>query len=144
MPLTITVNGSPYVVSADSAISLLYILRNDLGLNDPKFGCGVGQCGACKVLIGDQAIASCSIALGGIGDQPVTTLEGLGTVESPWLRINPDGTVDVFTGKVEVGQGTITARAQITAEKLDVEFERIRMRPTDTAHCPYAKAHQNS
>jgi len=50
-----------------------------------------------------------------------------------WLRINADGTVEVFTGKVEFGQGNITALAQITAEELDVEFERIRMRPTDTS-----------
>jgi nicotinate dehydrogenase subunit B len=53
-----------------------------------------------------------------------------------WLRINADGTVEVFTGKVEFGQGNITALAQITAEELDVEFERIRMRPTDTSHSP--------
>jgi nicotinate dehydrogenase subunit A len=83
MAIKITVNGSPYVVSADSATPLLYILRNDLGLNGPKFGCGLGQCGACKVLIGNQAVTSCSIAVGCIGDQPVTTLEGLGTVEKP-------------------------------------------------------------
>lgn len=53
-----------------------------------------------------------------------------------WLRINADGTVEVFTGKVEIGQGNITALAQIAAEELDVEFERIRMRPADTSHSP--------
>ena len=53
-----------------------------------------------------------------------------------WLRINPDGTVEVFTGKVELGQGAITALAQIAAEELDVAFERIRMRATDTAQSP--------
>ena len=53
-----------------------------------------------------------------------------------WLRINPNGTVEVFTGKVEFGQGNITALAQITADELDVGFERIRMRPTDTSHSP--------
>jgi len=53
-----------------------------------------------------------------------------------WLRINPDGTVEVFTGKVELGQGNTTALAQITAEELDVAFGRIRMRPTDTSHSP--------
>jgi nicotinate dehydrogenase subunit B len=53
-----------------------------------------------------------------------------------WLRINPDGTVEVFTGKVELGQGNTTALAQITAEELDVAFERIRMRPADTLHSP--------
>jgi nicotinate dehydrogenase subunit B len=53
-----------------------------------------------------------------------------------WLRINPDGTVEVSTGKVELGQGTTTALAQIVAEELDVSFARIRMRPVDTAHSP--------
>jgi nicotinate dehydrogenase subunit B len=53
-----------------------------------------------------------------------------------WLRINPDGTVEVFTGKVEYGQGAITALAQIAADELDVNFERIRMRPADTSHSP--------
>jgi Molybdopterin-binding domain of aldehyde dehydrogenase len=53
-----------------------------------------------------------------------------------WLRLNADGTVEVFTGKVEFGQGNITALAQITAEELDVGFGRIRMRPADTSHSP--------
>ena len=53
-----------------------------------------------------------------------------------WLRVNADGTFEVFTGKVEVGQGNITALAQITAEELGVGFERIRMRPADTSHSP--------
>src|SRR5579864_3915072 len=53
-----------------------------------------------------------------------------------WLLINTDGTVEVFTGKVELGQGNITALAQITADELDVGFERIRMRPADTSHSP--------
>ena len=53
-----------------------------------------------------------------------------------WLRINPEGTVDVFTGKVELGQGNTTALAQITADELDVAFGRIRMLPADTAHSP--------
>jgi nicotinate dehydrogenase subunit B len=53
-----------------------------------------------------------------------------------WLRINPEGTVEVFTGKVEYGQGAITALAQIAAEELDVTFERMRMRPADTSHSP--------
>ena len=83
MAIEVTVNGSRHVVSADSATPLLYILRNDLGLNGPKFGCGLGQCGACKVLIGNQAVTSCSIAVGDIGDQAITTLEGLGTVAKP-------------------------------------------------------------
>jgi CO/xanthine dehydrogenase Mo-binding subunit len=53
-----------------------------------------------------------------------------------WLRINPEGNIEVFTGKVELGQGNLTALAQIAAEELDVAFERVRMRPVDTTHSP--------
>jgi nicotinate dehydrogenase subunit A len=83
MSVTITVNGSIHSVSADPATPLLYVLRNDLALNGPKFGCGLAQCGACKVLLGKDAVPSCSIPLSGVGDQPIMTLEGLGTIENP-------------------------------------------------------------
>jgi nicotinate dehydrogenase subunit A len=83
MSVNITVNGNIHAVAADPDTPLLYILRNDLGLNGPKFGCGLAQCGACKVLLGKDAVPSCSIPLSGVGDQPITTLEGLGTIESP-------------------------------------------------------------
>jgi nicotinate dehydrogenase subunit A len=83
MSVNITVNGKTHTVSADPDTPLLYILRNDLGLNGPKFGCGLAQCGACKVLIGKDAVPSCSVPLAGVGDQPITTLEGLGTLDKP-------------------------------------------------------------
>jgi CO/xanthine dehydrogenase Mo-binding subunit len=53
-----------------------------------------------------------------------------------WLKINPEGNIEVFTGKVELGQGNLTALAQIAAEELDVAFDRVRMRPVDTSHSP--------
>jgi nicotinate dehydrogenase subunit A len=83
MSVSITVNGNTYTVSADPDTPLLYILRNDLGLNGPKFGCGLAQCGACKVIVGKEAVPSCSIPLAGVGDQAITTLEGLGTLDKP-------------------------------------------------------------
>jgi nicotinate dehydrogenase subunit A len=83
MSVNITVNGKTHTVSADPNTPLLYILRNDLGLNGPKFGCGLAQCGACKVIIGKDAVPSCSVPLAGVGDQPITTLEGLGTLDKP-------------------------------------------------------------
>jgi nicotinate dehydrogenase subunit A len=83
MSVNITVNGTTHTVSADPNTPLLYILRNDLGLNGPKFGCGLAQCGACKVIIGKDAVPSCSVPLGAVGKQPITTLEGLGTLDRP-------------------------------------------------------------
>jgi nicotinate dehydrogenase subunit A len=59
----------------------LYVLRNDLGLNCPKFGCGLGQCGACAAIVGGKLTRTCSIALRDVGEGRVTTLEALGTVE---------------------------------------------------------------
>jgi len=77
----IEVNGELHVVDAAPDTPLLYVLRNDLGLNGPKFGCGLGQCGACAVIVGGKLTRTCSIALRDVGEDKVTTLEALGTVE---------------------------------------------------------------
>lgn len=76
--LTITVNGRPHVVQATADTPLLYVLRNELGLNAPLFGCGLEQCGACKVLRGAEAVMSCRLPVGDVGAAAITTLEGLG------------------------------------------------------------------
>lgn len=80
--LRITVNGRPVDVTAAPETPLLYVLRNDLQLNGPKFGCGLSQCGACTVLAGDQAIRSCATPVGTV-TAPITTVEGLGTEAQP-------------------------------------------------------------
>ena len=82
MPITLTVNGKQHTVLAADDTPLLYVLRNELELNGPKFGCGLGQCGACTVHLGDVAIRSCSIPVS-VVDQPITTIEGLGTADNP-------------------------------------------------------------
>lgn len=79
--MEINVNGKMLPLSNVSADTpLLYILRNDLGLNGPKYGCGLGECGACTVLIDGVAARSCSIPLSGVQGKAITTLEGLGEV----------------------------------------------------------------
>jgi nicotinate dehydrogenase subunit A len=85
MPETfhIHVNAAEHAVTADGDTPLLYILRNDLGLNGPKFGCGLAQCGACTAIVGDEATRTCVFPLSAVGDAPVVTLEGLGTIEKP-------------------------------------------------------------
>lgn len=80
MPISLQVNGKSHLVDAAPDTPLLYVLRNDLQLNAPKFGCGLSQCGACTVQLGDRAIRSCVTPLSDVGDQVVTTLEGLGAV----------------------------------------------------------------
>jgi nicotinate dehydrogenase subunit A len=79
----IRVNGEPHLVAAAPDTPLLYVLRNDLGLSGPKFGCGLGQCGACAAIVGGQLARTCSLTLRDVGEDQVTTLEGLGSVQSP-------------------------------------------------------------
>jgi nicotinate dehydrogenase subunit B len=238
--ITLTVNGRTHRVNVEPGTPLLYVLRYDLGLKAAKFGCGLEQCGACKVLIDGQAEPSCRIPVHSVQGCEITTLEGLGTVddlhplqrafveegavqcgfctpglilaakalldrnphptdaqirtemaanlcrcgvhdrvlrairrasgqpvESPsyttwdraeqevqpgsqspprslvntpdldaWVRINPDGTITLFTGKVELGQDLKTSIAMIGADELDVSLERIRVVTADTAQSP--------
>jgi nicotinate dehydrogenase subunit A len=81
--LSLTVNGEPRTVDVDPATPLLYVLSDDLGLRGPKFGCGLGQCGACTAIVGGRAIRSCVTPVSTVAGATVTTLEGLGSVEKP-------------------------------------------------------------
>jgi nicotinate dehydrogenase subunit A len=81
-PTTLQVNGRQATVTAEPDTPLLYILRNDLGLNGAKFGCGLGQCGACTVLVEGQPVRSCVTELSAVAGRPITTLEGLGTLDT--------------------------------------------------------------
>lgn len=81
--LEITVNGKRHRVEAAPETPLLYVLRNELNLNGPKFGCGLAQCGACTVHLGGQAIRSCVTPVSAATRASITTLEGLGTPDRP-------------------------------------------------------------
>ena len=80
--LTLTVNGQVHALDVPAQTPLLYVLRNDLALNGPKYGCGLGECGTCTVLIDGVAARSCVVPAGLAQGRAVTTLEGLGTVGS--------------------------------------------------------------
>jgi aerobic-type carbon monoxide dehydrogenase small subunit (CoxS/CutS family) len=77
MTIALKVNGKSQQVDADPSTPLLYVLRNDLGLHGPKFGCGLGQCGACTVHVNGRATFSCILPIAAVGDREVTTTEGL-------------------------------------------------------------------
>ena len=81
--ITLEVNGASHAVDADPDGMLLYALRNDLKLHGPKFGCGLGQCGACTVVMDGTAIRSCVTPLSAAQGRKITTLEGLGNLEHP-------------------------------------------------------------
>ena len=80
---TITVNGTPHQVTADAMTPLLYWLRGDLALNAAKYGCGLGQCGSCTVIVEGRAVMACVVPVGALDGKRVTTLEGLGRDENP-------------------------------------------------------------
>jgi nicotinate dehydrogenase subunit A len=82
-PFKLSVNGQSHTVEADPDMPLLYALRNDLGLNNPHFGCGLAQCGACTVHVDGQPTRSCVTPMSAVGKSEVTTLAGLGTPEKP-------------------------------------------------------------
>jgi len=77
--VALTVNGQPHALAVPRDAPLLNVLRNDLGLNAPKYGCGLGECGACTVLVDGVEARACVIPVGGVDGRHITTLEGLGT-----------------------------------------------------------------
>ena len=79
----LNVNDKTHAVDADPDMPLLYALRNDVGLNNPHFGCGLAQCGACTVHLDGEPIRSCVTALSAVGNRKIVTLAGLGTPEKP-------------------------------------------------------------
>jgi nicotinate dehydrogenase subunit A len=81
--ITLTVNEQRHEIDEDPATPLLYILRNTLELNGAKFGCGLGQCGACTVLVDGRPVYSCLTPIATLSGRKVTTLEGLGSVKDP-------------------------------------------------------------
>jgi nicotinate dehydrogenase subunit A len=81
--LTLKVDGQSHTVDVDPGTPLLYVLSDDLQLNGPKLGCGLGQCGACTVIMNGQAIRSCITPVSAVGQNEVTTLAGIGTIEKP-------------------------------------------------------------
>jgi nicotinate dehydrogenase subunit A len=89
-PIRLNVNGRIHEVDASPDTALLYVLRNDLELNGPKYGCGLGECGTCTVLIDGVAARSCVIPIEGCVGRDIVTLEGLGT------RDNPDAVQEAF------------------------------------------------
>ena len=81
--MTLSVNGQTHFFDLPGETPLLYVLRNDLSLNGPKFGCGLGECGACAILVDGRSVRSCAITLAVVEGREITTLEGLGSMAEP-------------------------------------------------------------
>jgi len=81
--ISLKVNGQLHRVETDPSTPLLFVLSDELGLRGPKFGCGMAQCGSCTVILRGQAVRSCVMPVSSVGNDEITTLEGLGTPEKP-------------------------------------------------------------
>ena len=81
--ISLVVNGRQRSLDVELDSPLLYVLRDDLGLNNPRFGCGLGQCGSCTVLVNDEPVRSCVLPVSRAVGKQIVTLEGLGTPEKP-------------------------------------------------------------
>jgi len=122
---SLNVNDAVESVEANPETPLLYILRNDLSLNGPKYGCGLGECGACAVLVDGRAVRSCTIQLRAVGARRVTTLEGLGTPE----HLHPVQAAFIDEAAAQCGyclNGMIIATAALLNRNANPDEEAIR------------------
>ncbi len=91
--ITLQINGQPHDVDASPETPLLWALRDVLGMTGTKYGCGIAQCGACTVHVDGQAVRSCQLAVGSVGNKPITTIEGVGAtdagakIQKAWLDL---------------------------------------------------------
>jgi nicotinate dehydrogenase subunit A len=125
MPTQFKLNGQEHSIGIDESVPLLYVLRNDFGLNGPKFGCGLGQCGACTVLLDGTPVRSCLLPLSAAAGKEVTTLEGLGDRTNP----HPLQTAFIEEQALQCGycsNGVLMAAAALLKDKPNPSEEQIR------------------
>jgi nicotinate dehydrogenase subunit A len=121
MTIALHVNGDSHEVDADPSTPLLYVLRNELALHGPKFGCGLGQCGACLVHLDGRAAFSCILPIAAVGERKITTLEGL--IENG----KPNKLQQAFIDEQAAQCGYCISGMVMRAETL----LRVNRRPTD-------------
>jgi nicotinate dehydrogenase subunit A len=125
-PLRLTVNGREHVADLAPATPLIYFLRNDLRLNGPKYGCGLGECGACAVLVDLRVARSCATPVSALAGRSVTTLEGLGGVDDP----HPVQAAFIAENAAQCGyclNGMIIATVALLATRPDPTETEIRV-----------------
>jgi len=120
----LTVNGKTHQVDAQPDTPLLWVLRDHLKLPGTKFGCGIAQCGACTVHLGDNAIRSCSFPVAAVGTQPVTTIEGLSPdgnhpLQQAWLEHDVPQCCYCQAGQIMNAAALLKALPQPTDEQID-------------------------
>jgi isoquinoline 1-oxidoreductase subunit alpha len=120
----LTVNGQPHELDVEPEMPLLWALRDELGITGPKFGCGLGVCGACTVHVGGKPVRSCSVPVGGVS-LPVTTIEGLGTpdalhaVQQAWIELQVAQCGYCQSGQIMTAAAFLTANKKPTDAQID-------------------------
>ncbi|HXN28612.1 MAG TPA: (2Fe-2S)-binding protein [Candidatus Acidoferrales bacterium] len=123
--IALNVNGQHHLVEVDPETPLLFVLNDDLGLRGPRFGCGMAQCGACTVIMRGQVVRSCVMPVSAVGQDEVTTLEGLGTPEQP----HPIQQAFIDEGAAQCGfclSGIILTAKAVLDLKPDASDQEIR------------------
>jgi nicotinate dehydrogenase subunit A len=122
--IPLKVNGRSYPLEVDPETPLLFVLSDEIGLRGPKFGCGMAQCGACSVMIRGHVIRSCVMSVSEVGNDEVTTLEGLGTAEKP----HPIQQAFIDSGAAQCGfclSGVILSAKAVLDNKPDASDQEI-------------------
>ena len=138
MATVITVNGSKHTVQANPDTPVLYVLRNELNLRGPRFGCGLAQCGACTVIFGDTTIRSCVTPVAGVTGRPITTLEGLLRDGKPspvqQAFIAEDAAQCGYCTNGMMMAATVFLRQHPHPSEEQIKAERLPLHPSSAAH----------
>jgi nicotinate dehydrogenase subunit A len=126
--MTLTVNGKHHDIEVEPDAPLMYVLRNDLALNGPKYGCGLGECGACTVLVDGVAARSCVVPVKGAIGRQITTLEGLGNEQNPnelqraFIEMQAAQCGYCINGMIMTAQGLLNRKPHPTEDEIRREL----------------------
>ena len=130
MPIVLDVNGARHEVAAEPETPLLYVLRNDLNLKGARYGCGLGLCGACTVIVDGQAVQSCDVPVSAVEGKKITTIEGIGTAAEPhplqkaFIAEQAAQCGYCITGIIMSAKALLDAKPAPTEEELRAALER--------------------
>jgi isoquinoline 1-oxidoreductase alpha subunit len=125
MPITVTVNGKKHVVSIDGDTPLLWVLRDELGLTGTKFACGIAQCGACTVFVGDRPARSCIMPISSLDGSEIVTIEGLSgkaaaAVQTAWNALEVPQCGYCQSGQIMSAVALLSGNAKPTDRDIDL------------------------
>lgn len=126
MAMTLEVNGKPIAVKADADTPLLWVLRDEVGLTGPKFGCGIGQCGACTVLVDGSPIRSCSMPISALAGMKIATIESLGgnhPLQQAWVKNDVPQCGYCQSGQLMSAAALLAAKPKPTDADIDAAMD---------------------